>query len=626
MKFRLFYVIICLNLLGTTVLQGQKAPVKFGKVSMEELTMEHCEYDTSAVAMVLCDYGYFDEQDFTFKRTRRIKILKKAGYGNANFTFYGWQDTPIRGKVFNLENGEIVESKLKNESIFRTRITEDYYSIKVSMPNVKVGSVIDISYELLGLPGYGWTFQETIPVLWSELRLPNTGYVDFQKNISGYHPLDEVSNYRWVGKNMPAFVEEAHTNSIENYMTKMNIEVRAYRFPGFIREYATSWDMVTEKLLASMYFTKASDRLGFMKKEIDQISNRFQDTLKRAQAALNLTQRVKWNGLNRMFSTKESLKSVVTEQEGSSADVNLLLLGILHDLKIDAQPVVLSTVDHGRVNPHFPTINKFNYVVVCTQIGGKTYFLDATDDQLPFGMLPLRCLNGQGRLILRHHSQWVDLADGTPDKTLDYYDLRLNEDLSFSGQLKERCSGFSAWKLRTALDEMGSQEAFINYQEKTHQGLIIEDLNLENLEEDLSKPVKATCTVKIKDQVNQLEDLAYFNLLFFDMLEQNPFKAETRDYPVNYDCPIDHSVIVKLSLPESVSVNELPETASVKLPDGSASFSFTVSQPNDQMLSLRYNLKINRTQFLSTEYEMLKEFYALLVKKQAEPVILNIQQ
>ena len=35
--------------------------------------------DSTAVAAILCDYGYFNSTRFEFERTLRIKIFKKEG-------------------------------------------------------------------------------------------------------------------------------------------------------------------------------------------------------------------------------------------------------------------------------------------------------------------------------------------------------------------------------------------------------------------------------------------------------------------------------------------------------------------------------------------------------------------
>ena len=49
--------ITLLLLFGATTLIAQKAPIKYGKVSIDELKMKSYEKDTSAVAVYLCDYG-----------------------------------------------------------------------------------------------------------------------------------------------------------------------------------------------------------------------------------------------------------------------------------------------------------------------------------------------------------------------------------------------------------------------------------------------------------------------------------------------------------------------------------------------------------------------------------------
>ncbi|PLX23356.1 MAG: hypothetical protein C0597_01220, partial [Marinilabiliales bacterium] len=65
-------------------LYAQKDPIKFGKVTIEELKMTKYDLDTTAEAVVLCDYGVFDNQAFEFTRVCRIKIFKKDGLRFAN--------------------------------------------------------------------------------------------------------------------------------------------------------------------------------------------------------------------------------------------------------------------------------------------------------------------------------------------------------------------------------------------------------------------------------------------------------------------------------------------------------------------------------------------------------------
>ena len=54
MKSQFLGAILCLTV-GYSL--AQKSPIKFGEVSLEELKMTRYEKDSSASAVVLCDFG-----------------------------------------------------------------------------------------------------------------------------------------------------------------------------------------------------------------------------------------------------------------------------------------------------------------------------------------------------------------------------------------------------------------------------------------------------------------------------------------------------------------------------------------------------------------------------------------
>lgn len=71
---------------ASNMLFSQKAPIKFGKVSKQELEMVVYEKDTAAEAVVLAEYCkseiLYDKQNGFMIQTdiiKRIKILKKSG-------------------------------------------------------------------------------------------------------------------------------------------------------------------------------------------------------------------------------------------------------------------------------------------------------------------------------------------------------------------------------------------------------------------------------------------------------------------------------------------------------------------------------------------------------------------
>ncbi|NOS56680.1 MAG: DUF3857 domain-containing protein [Cyclobacteriaceae bacterium] len=153
-------LIILFLLLSSSVSWGQKPPIKFGNIPMEDMKMTVYDKDSSASAVVLADYGestisYNQTEGFQlfFERIRRIKILTKDGLKWADFSIPLYHDgtsdekvTSLKAVTYNLENGKIVESKAKGEAIIKEKYDENLNYTKISLPNVKVGSVIEISY------------------------------------------------------------------------------------------------------------------------------------------------------------------------------------------------------------------------------------------------------------------------------------------------------------------------------------------------------------------------------------------------------------------------------------------------------------------------------------------------
>src|SRR5690606_40821111 len=78
MKSALVFVLLIVSPIW---LFAQKDPMKFGKISQEEVDLQYFEKDSSAVAVVLADYGHayinLSIGKLIFERHTRIKILKK---------------------------------------------------------------------------------------------------------------------------------------------------------------------------------------------------------------------------------------------------------------------------------------------------------------------------------------------------------------------------------------------------------------------------------------------------------------------------------------------------------------------------------------------------------------------
>lgn len=90
----------------------------------------------------------------TYERFVRIKILKQSGTSWGDFTIPLYSSVSnkedlvsVKGVTSNFENGQVVKTDMKKESVFRERENKYWEMVRLSLPSVKIGSVIDLKYQ-----------------------------------------------------------------------------------------------------------------------------------------------------------------------------------------------------------------------------------------------------------------------------------------------------------------------------------------------------------------------------------------------------------------------------------------------------------------------------------------------
>ncbi|MBK8883616.1 MAG: DUF3857 domain-containing protein [Bacteroidales bacterium] len=600
---KLFLLLLFFVLLNSA-LSGQKAPIKYGDVSLEELQMKSYPADTSAPAVILCDYGAFTSipyrfdafnptYPFEFVRIRRIKILKKEGYSWANSGYPGSENTRIKGITFNLENGKIVKTNLKNESIFRDKITNDRYVIRIAMPDVKVGSVIELQFNSVS-PVQVWKFQEDIPVKYSEIIMEDLPEVRFKNNFFGYEPLFLTSPNRWVAKEMPSFKEEPYLSSKENFVSKLEFDLLNVGF----QTVATSWENISSLLIRDPYFGSGLTGSAFLNglvQSIEDSKGTREEMLREAFESIKSI--VKWNEQQSLFTSTQSLGFVYKMKIGNSADINLILLQLLTKLKFDASPVALSTRENGFLSLSSPSIQKLNYVVVLVKLGDKSFLLDATEQYIPYYLIPFRCLNYSGRLVDEKISSLITVGTTYKEKEFTTYQLKIHADNRLEGKLYIKCVDYSALNFRKKYHTFNSLEEYLDDFKKDKQGLLINEPKIENID-SLYLPALEDYSVTINDQVSEIGNELYILPMFYNQLMENPFRMDVRKYPVDYGYGIEKTITSVIEIPENYEVSELPATVKISLQDNDASLAY-IAGKSGHTVSVKSVFSIKKTMFFA---------------------------
>ncbi|HXO77187.1 MAG TPA: DUF3857 domain-containing protein, partial [Puia sp.] len=460
-----------------------------------------------------------------FKHSRRIKILRRSGFEAASVSiplYMAGNETEkiegLRASTYNLENGNVIETKLDDRSIFSDKISKNWINKKFTFPALKEGAIVELTYTQTSpflFQLQPWEFQGEYPCLWSEYQvdIPNffeyatigQGFVPFSINTSStkhetfhmtdpggsgrderYSFDDDVVTHRWVMRNVPALKEEPYTTSLRNYTAKIEFQLARYNFPnGYTKDLMGSWTGLSLALLKDEDFGVNLD------KNNSWMDDSLKIILREAKTSLEKAQRIYAFVRDNFICTSHGslytsgpLRSTYKNRSGNEADLNLLVTAMLHHEKIDADPVILSTRSHGFANPIYPLLSRFDYVICRLSIDSNRYYLDASEQWLGFGKLPERCYNGYARVINPDRPVAISLsADEMKEQKFTMVFISKDEKgKGLMGHLQTTPGFNEACGIRLKIKEKGQQEL-----SKSIQTAYSGEIGFSNLEVDSLK-------------------------------------------------------------------------------------------------------------------------------------------
>lgn len=410
----------------------------------------------------------------------------------------------------------------------------------------------------------------------------------------------------------------------DDYVARLDFELAGERMPGqAYQPVLNSWEKINSELLADDDFGLQLDRGNFLKEQMVALAARHPDPAQRAAAVrAAVLAAVRYNGTNR-YSTSGSLRKAYDAHSGTSADVNLLLIAALRDAGLAAHPVLLSTRNHGRIDQSFPLVSKFNYVIALVPLAdGKDLLVDATDPDLPCGTLPERCLSQIGRLIMPQASasRWVDLRPSQRHVHFQQVQLALDAQGGLSGKVHEEYAGYAGADARQELAQLGEKK-YLAEIGRQHTAWTVPQAAVAKHEE-VEKPLALDYSFTQAADDNAAAGTLYLGPLREFGTSQNPFRHENRQYPVDFGSPQEEMLLVTLALPDGYELAETPKNAVIDLPDNGGRYLYSVANagPTVQFTS---RLVLRKPVYAAEEYVHLREFYRLMLEKQAEKLVIK---
>ncbi|MBK7562356.1 MAG: hypothetical protein IPI68_12860 [Chitinophagaceae bacterium] len=255
--------------------------------------------------------------------------------------------------------------------------------------------------------------------------------------------------------------------------------------------------------------------------------------------------------------------------------------------------------------------SKFNYVISKADIDGKTYYLDASEPRMGFGFLPLRCYNGAARIINKTGDPVELNSESVTERKITSVFIINDEKGKLVGSLQQMPGNYESYDIRNRIKEKGKEELQKGIQKGFGAEITITALTIDSLDQyDHELNIKYDF-----DFNNEKEDIIYLNPMFSEGQKENLFKSAERVYPVEMPFAIDETYNLQMEVPVGYEVDELPQSLIVKMNEqNDGMFEYRISKSGDN-ISFRSHIWIRRTYFLPDEYEMLREFFNLIVKK-----------
>lgn len=647
---RKIYFFLVLLISASTM--GQE--LDFGQLSFYDTELKTYEKDTTAHAVYLYEKGenYFEvRRNYVWLITEyhaKIKILDKEGFSEADIAipyYHSDRNTEKVNDIKAITHTDGVRYNVMADDIYDVEVSERWSEKRFTFSNVQEGSILEYTYEVQSPFFYnlnGWQFQEDIPKIYTEYNAKIPGNYIYNRSLLGKLELDvneatiksncfsipgtsdqaDCEVLQYVMKDVPAFKDdEEYMLAPSNYRSRLEFELSEYEgFNGRKQRFTKSWKDVDKEFRTDRDIGGQLRKKNYFERNLplELITGEEDDLAK----AINLYNFVKshysWNGKYGIFRDNK-VKKAFDEGVGNVAEINITLINLLNASGLDADLMLMSTRKHGLPKRSHPVMSDFNYVIAKLDIEGTTYLLDATEKELPFGMLPYRCLNYYGRVMdLDDASYWYDIV---PEK-LNVRSIRLMVKLDVenglvTGVCDETSMGYDAYFKRNKLASLSKEEYLEEIEKENIDGFFVKDYEIVK-----EKSNEKSLAEHFSFELENLEpsETIYFNPFLIRFFKNNPFKAETRNYPVDFGYSKRFDYMASIEVPEGYKVKDLPESINMGLPDGSGILRVNTSEMQGKVMVV-FSLQLKSAHYKSTGYHYVKELFRNAVESQNQSYV-----
>jgi len=144
----------------------------------------------------------------------------------------------VKALITNFEGGQAQTIKVEKDQIFEVEVANGWKEVRITFPNVKVGSIIEYTYKktdknITFLDG--WTFQNDIPTMMSTYSITMIPQLEYKMIGQGekYNTTSEKTanngSYSWTLRKLNSLKAEPYMKNFADYRERVEFQLSRYQ-------------------------------------------------------------------------------------------------------------------------------------------------------------------------------------------------------------------------------------------------------------------------------------------------------------------------------------------------------------------------------------------------------------
>jgi Domain of Unknown Function with PDB structure (DUF3857)/Transglutaminase-like superfamily len=586
---------------------------------------------------------------------RAYKILRPDGreYGLAVVPFNspsekvtglrGWC-IPAQGKDYEVKDKDVLE--ISDPKVDGSELISDVKEKIIRIPASDPGNIVGYEYEIEEKPLLlqdTWYFQGESPVREAHysLQLPaGWEYKAAYLNHSEVTPTQIGSNqWQWTISDVKGIREEADMPPIHGVAAKMVVYLLPPGGPGS-RGFANWQEM------GNWYGDLTRGRRDTnpeIKQKVAELTAKALTPLDKMKALAQFVQHdIRYVAIELGIGgfQPHSAADVFAHRYGDCKDKATLMAAMLHEIGVDSYYVVINA-ERGSVTPDMPANNGFNHAILAIHLPsadpslvatmqhsklGQLLFFDPTNELTPFGQIGGHLQENYGLLVTPSGGELVELPRLPVTMNTIHRTGKLTLDATgkLTGSISEMRLGDRAWSERWRLLHVTNNTDRIKPIETLLAGSLsnfrITKASIVNLQQT-DQPFGFNYSFEALNYAKNAGDLLLVRPRVLGVKTEAIMETtEPRQFPVEFEGPVQDTDTFEITLPPGYEVDDLPPPVDADF--GFASY-HSKTEVKGNVIGYTRTFEVKDLSVPVSKADELKKFYRIIASDERNTAVLK---